>query len=294
MRRKAKMQARELVSAGWILLVTFLIGLPIVFVDYGGYGEVKEILLLLYLFLEFLPMVVYILAILIPTLSPHLLLPWVVVNVILLLVASILALSLSIPNPTLPIVLLALAISLLLIFPVFFAIIMYLPLIVYIKKLWPKYKLMLKKYKVYRKITGQRTAEEIENEILARRKAQVQATVITEKDFEQFIYVNRAAQKWKTKLKKNRKPVEVEEPEEELKDILDEGNITNVEEGGNITVNQSYEMDCLMHRARVQEEQSRNGEISQKHSTAQPATLTNGGADRQTTVNLNGKFVTDV
>ena len=290
MRRKAKMQARELVSAGWILLITFLIGLPIVFVDYGEYGEVKEILLLLYLFLEFLPMVVYILAILLPSLSPHLLLPWVVVNVILLLVASILALSLSIPNPTLPIVLLALAISLLLIFPVFFAIIMYLPLIVYIKKLWPKYKLMLKKYKVYRKITGQRTAEEIENEILARRKAQVQATVITEKDFEQFIYVNRAAQKWKTKLKKNRKPVE--EPEEELKDILDEGNITNVEEGGNITVNQSYEMDCLMHRARVQEEQSRNGEISQKHSTAQP--LTNGGADRQTTVNLNGKFVTDV
>merc|ERR1712062_705438 len=118
-------------------------------------------------------MVVYILAILIPTLSPHLLLPWVVVNVILLLVASILALSLSIPNPTLPIVLIV---------PVLFAIIMYLPLIVYVKKLWPKYKLMLKKYKVYRKITGQRTVEEIENEILARRKAQVQATVITEKD----------------------------------------------------------------------------------------------------------------
>jgi len=292
MRRKAKMQARELVSAGWILLITFLIGLPIVFVDYGEYGEVKEILLLLYLFLEFLPMVVYILAILLPTLSPHLLLPWVVVNVVLLLVASILALSLSIPNPTLPIVLLALAISLLLIFPVLFAIIMYLPLIVYTKKLWPKYKLILKRYKVYRKITGQRTVEEIENEILARRKAQVQATVITEKDFEQFIYVNRAAQKWKTKLKKNRKPMETE-PVEELKDILDEGNITTVEDGGgNITVNQSYEMDCLMHRARVQqqEEQTRNGEVVQKHSNA----VTNGGADHQTTVNLNGKFVTDV
>lgn len=292
MRRKAKMQARELVSAGWILLITFLIGLPIVFVDYGEYGEVKEILLLLYLFLEFLPMVLYILAILLPTLSPHLLLPWVVVNVILLLVASILALSLSIPNPTLPIVLLALAISLLLIFPVLFAIIMYLPLIVYTKKLWPKYKLILKRYKVYRKITGQRTVEEIENEILARRKAQVQATVITEKDFEQFIYVNRAAQKWKTKLKKNRKPMEME-PVEELKDILDEGNITTVEDGGgNITVNQSYEMDCLMHRARVQqqEEQTRNGEVAQKHANA----VTNGGADHQTTVNLNGKFVTDV
>ena len=295
MRRKAKMQARELVSAGWILLVTFLIGLPIVFVDYGEYGEAKEILLLLYLFLEFLPMLVYILAILLPTLSPHLLLPWVVVNVILLLVASILALSLSIPNPTLPIVLIALAISLLLIFPVLFAIIMYLPLIVYVKKLWPKYKLMLKKYKVYRKITGQRTVEEIENEILARRRAQVQATVITEKDFEQFIYVNRAAQKWKTKLKKNRKPAEVEEPEEELKDILEEGNLTTVEEnGGNVTVNASYEMDCLMQRARAQ--QSRNGEVVRKQNsqTAAQQVVTNGGAEQQTTVNHNGKFVTDV
>ena len=293
MRRKAKMQARELVSAGWILLVTFLIGLPIVFVDYGEYGETKEILLLLYLFLEFLPMLVYILAILLPTLSPHLLLPWVVVNVILLLVASILALSLSIPNPTLPIVLIALAISLLLIFPVLFAIIMYLPLIVYVKKLWPKYKLVLKKYKVYRKITGQRTVEEIENEILARRRAQVQATVITEKDFEQFIYVNRAAQKWKTKLKKNRKPVE--EPEEELKDILEEGNLTTVEEnGGNVTVNASYEMDCLMQRARAQ--QSRNGEVVRKQNsqTAAQQVVTNGGAEQQTTVNHNGKFVTDV
>ena len=293
MRRKAKMQARELVSAGWILLVTFLIGLPIVFVDYGEYGEAKEILLLLYLFLEFLPMLVYILAILLPTLSPHLLLPWVVVNVILLLVASILALSLSIPNPTLPIVLIALAISLLLIFPVLFAIIMYLPLIVYVKKLWPKYKLMLKKYKVYRKITGQRTVEEIENEILARRRAQVQATVITEKDFEQFIYVNRAAQKWKTKLKKNRKPVE--EPEEELKDILEEGNLTTVEENGaNVTVNASYEMDCLMQRARAQ--QSRNGEVVRKQNSQAAAqqVVTNGGAEQQTTVNHNGKFVTDV
>ena len=296
MRKKAKMQARELVSAGWILLVTFLIGLPIVFVDYGEYGEAKEILLLLYLFLEFLPMLVYILAILLPTLSPHLLLPWVVVNVILLLVASILALSLSIPNPTLPIVLIALAISLLLIFPVLFAIIMYLPLIVYIKKMWPKYKLMLKKYKVYRKITGQRTVEEIENEILARRRAQVQATVITEKDFEQFIYVNRAAQKWKTKLKKNRKPVELEEPEEELKDILDEGNLTTVEEnGGNVTVNASYEMDCLIQRAR--EQQSRNGEVVRKQNSQAAAAqqvVTNGGAEQQTTVNHNGKFVTDV
>ena len=34
--------------------------------------------------------------------------------------------------------------------------------------------------------------------------------VITERDFEQFIFVNRAAQKWKTKLKKNKEVVESE------------------------------------------------------------------------------------
>ena len=225
MRRKAKMQARELVSAGWILLVTFLIGLPIVFVDYGEYGEAKEILLLLYLFLEFLPMLVYILAILLPTLSPHLLLPWVVVNVILLLVASILALSLSIPNPTLPIVLIALAISLLLIFPVLFAIIMYLPLIVYIKKMWPKYMMHVRKSSLYRKVTKTKTSEELEKEIIWRRKEAVKNVVITERDFEQFIFVNRAAQKWKTKLKKNKEVVESEK--EVLGIIVDSGPVTD-------------------------------------------------------------------
>ena len=222
---KKKVDVKELVSAGWILLVTFLIGLPIVFVDYGEYGEAKEILLLLYLFLEFLPMLVYILAILLPTLSPHLLLPWVVVNVILLLVASILALSLSIPNPTLPIVLIALAISLLLIFPVLFAIIMYLPLIVYIKKMWPKYMMHVRKSSLYRKVTKTKTSEELEKEIIWRRKEAVKNVVITERDFEQFIFVNRAAQKWKTKLKKNKEVVESEK--EVLGIIVDSGPVTD-------------------------------------------------------------------
>ena len=225
MNLKKKVDVKELVSAGWILLVTFLIGLPIVFVDYGEYGEAKEILLLLYLFLEFLPMLVYILAILLPTLSPHLLLPWVVVNVILLLVASILALSLSIPNPTLPIVLIALAISLLLIFPVLFAIIMYLPLIVYIKKMWPKYMMHVRKSSLYRKVTKTKTSEELEKEIIWRRKEAVKNVVITERDFEQFIFVNRAAQKWKTKLKKNKEVVESEK--EVLGIIVDSGPVTD-------------------------------------------------------------------
>ena len=81
-----------------------------------------------------------------------------------------------------------------------------------------------------------------------------------------------------------------------MKDILDEGNITTVEDGGgNITVNQSYEMDCLMQRARAQ--QSRNGEVVRKQNSQTAAAqqvVTNGGAEQQTTVNHNGKFVTDV
>ena len=202
MKKKVKMQPREVVSLGWVLLVTFLLGLPIVFLTYGEHEDMKEILLFLYMFLEFLPMVLYLLAILLPSLSPHLLLPWVIINVILLLISSILALSLSMAEPTLPMVLLALAISLLLIFPILFAIIMFLPIIVYIKKLVPNYKRKIKRSSIYRKVTGTKTAEEIEEEIKARRREHVKNVVITDNDFAQFIYVNRAAQKWKTKLKK--------------------------------------------------------------------------------------------
>jgi len=287
MKMKAKMQPREVVSLGWVLLVTFLLGLPIVFLTYGEHEDMKEILLFLYMFLEFLPMVLYLLAILLPSLSPHLLLPWVIINVILLLISSILALSLSMAEPTLPMVLLALAISLLLIFPILFAIIMYLPIIVYIKKLVPNYKRKIKRSSVYRKVTGTKTAEEIEEEIKVRRKEQVKNVVITDTDFAQFIYVNRAAQKWKTKLKKKPKK---EEPEEELKDILEEGNIT---------VNQSYEMDVLEMRARALQEASNgsatwpeplNGNVTRIEDENEPL-ITNGV---QTKVNLNGKFVTDV
>ena len=272
MKLKTKVSARELVSAGWIILITFLIGTPIVFIDYGSHGHIKEILLFLYLFVEFLPMVLYLLAVLLPTLTPHLLLPWVLVNTLLLLISSILTLSLSITSPTLTKVLLALSISVLLIFPVLLALLMYLPLVVYTKKLVPSYKKKLKRLAIYRKVTGTKTAEEIEAEIIQRRKEQIRDVVITEKDFDQFIYVNRAAQKWKSKLKKRR------EPEEELKDILEEGNIT---------VNQSYEMDCIkMNQQRMEHD---NGDIEKE------PLITNGDFyPPQTTVYDNGKFVTDV
>jgi hypothetical protein len=261
--RKTKIQARELVSAGWVLLVTFLIGLPIVFVEYGEHDYLKEIFLLLYLFLEFLPMVLYALAILLPTLSPHLLLPWVIINVILLLISTILALSLSIAEPTLPMVLMALGFSILLIFPILLVSILSLPLIVYVKKFLPNYKQKIRKSELYHKVTGTKTCDEIEREIVWRRKEQVRNVVITERDFEQFIFVNKAAQKWKTKLKKNK------EPKEELKDILDEGNIT---------VNQPTEETI---------EESKNGEILHIVTDTEPLIPA-------TTVYDNGKFVTDV
>ena len=295
---KKKVDAKELVSAGWILLVTFLIGLPIVFVDYGEYGEAKEILLLLYLFLEFLPMVVYILAILLPTLSPHLILPWVVVNVILLLVASILALSLSIPNPTLPIVLLALAISLLLIFPVLFAIIMYLPLIVYTKKLCPKYMMHVRKNSLYRRITKTKTAEELEKEIIWRRKEQVKNVVITDRDFEQFIFVNRAAQKWKTKLKKNKVSTEAVEGENDILEAAKSVETKEPEENSDkMSIKLSESRDNLI-------ENEKNNYNDNEHDIDNDIPLVIPDdvpllSDRDlkvppTTVYDDGKFVTDV
>ena len=290
---KKKVDAKELVSAGWILLVTFLIGIPIVFIDYGEYGEVKEILLLLYLFLEFFPMVVYILAILLPILSPHLLLPWVVVNAVLLLVASILALSLCIPNPTLPIVLLALTISLLLIFPVLFAIIMFLPLIVYTKKLCPKYMMHVRKSSLYRRITKTKTAEELEKEIIWRRKEQVKNVVITDRDFEQFIFVSRAAQKWKTKLKKNKVPTEAVE-EETLEAAKKEPG--EVEDSDKKSTKQSESIDNLI------ESEKNNASEHDNDIDDIPLVVPDDVpllSDRDlkvppTTVYDDGKFVTDV
>ena len=65
--------------------------------------------------------------------------------------------------------------------------------------------------------------------------------VITDTDFEHFIYVNKAAQKWKTKWKKSK------EPEEELKDILEEGNITVNESCEKLDENVEIENGNVMH-----------------------------------------------
>jgi hypothetical protein len=179
-------------------------------------------------------------------------------------------------------VLMALGFSILLIFPILFAIIMFLPLIVYVKKLVPNYKKRIVRSDLYRKVTGTKTAEEIEQEIIQRRKEQINNVVITDNDFAQFIYVNRAANKWKSKLKKNR------EPQEELKDILDEGTIQE----NNIHVNESYELDCLKHRQREQEK--KNGDFVHSDTDREPLIANGDFTNVQATVVHNGKFVTDV
>lgn len=122
---------------------------------------------------------------------------------------------------------------------------------------------------MYRKVTGNKTAEEIETEIIMRRKEQVKNVVITDKDFEQFVYVNRAAQKWKMKLKKNKVP------EEELKDILDEGNIT---------VNEIEEVP----------DETENGNVVKVGTNSDPLICDKEFLVPATTVYDNGKFVTDV
>ena len=80
---KKKVHPLDLVSLGWIILVTFLVGLPVVLSDYGDQEELREGVFFLYLFLEFLPMLLYSLPVLLPDLSPHLFLPWLAVNTII-------------------------------------------------------------------------------------------------------------------------------------------------------------------------------------------------------------------
>lgn len=270
---RKKVQAREILSAAWIILLTFLIGFPIVFFDYGEFHKFRDVLLFLYLFLEFLPMVAYLASIALPHLSPHLLLPWIIINIILLLVSSILVLSLSISKPVLSNVIISLAISIFFIFPVLFVITMYLPLVVYVKKLVPNYKRKIKRSKLFRVVFRKKTAEEIEREIIWRRKEQVKNTIVTDRDFDQFILVNRAAKKWKAKIKSKH------EPNEEIVAFEEERN-------SNVTVNKAFELDT------VYEEGIKNGEVT---LAANDTTINNGEMDPQeTSVNENGKLVTDV
>ena len=156
-------------------------------------------------------------------------LPWIILNTCLILFSSILVLSLSISHPTKKDVLFCLVLSILAVFPVVTAIVMSLPAYVFIRRI-PKYKKQLHNSELYRQVTKRKTAEEIEEEIKQRRKEQVKNTIITDKSYEQFIYVNRAANKWMKKVEKKRSQAQAPPPPDTNippeAEMFAEGNVT--------------------------------------------------------------------
>ena len=160
--------------------------------------------------------------------SVYLLLPWIILNTCLILFSSILVLSLSISHPTKKDVLFCLVLSILAVFPIVTAIVMSLPAYVFIRR-FPKYKKKLHNSELYRQVTKRKTAEEIEAEIKERRREQVKNTIITDKSYEQFIYVNRAANKWMKKVEMKRNQTRQAPPSETLipeAEMFAEGNVT--------------------------------------------------------------------
>ena len=117
MKAAKKVKPREKFVACWVILITLVIGIAIVLPTYPAWlnddqNKYRSVLLLLYLFLEFIPMLSFISAITLPILSPFLLLPWIIVNLCLLLFSSILILSLSLSYPSITNVLICLFTSL--------------------------------------------------------------------------------------------------------------------------------------------------------------------------------------
>ena len=133
------------------------------------------------------------------------------------------------------------AVSVLIIFPIITTIIVSLPTLIFIRRRIPNYRRKIKNSEVYRKVTGAKTAAEIEEEIKARRREQVKNTIVTDKSYEQFIYVNRAAAKWKKKV--------------EMKRVNQETSEKKMFAEGNVTVNVGYGLDT------VQEESVNNKNI---------------------------------
>ena len=111
---------------------------------------------------------------------------------------------------------------------------MFLPLIIFIRRRFPTYKKEIRNSKLYRSVTNKKTAEEIEQEILARRREQIKNTIITDKSYEQFIYVNRAANKWRKKVEKRK---------ETERNLL-------LNESGNVTINDGYGLDPVLEEER--------------------------------------------
>jgi len=256
-------------AAGWVTILTLVLGLGIVLPDYPAWLEddqnkYRSVMLLLYLFLEFIPMLSFISAVILSILSPLLLLPWIILNTFFLLLSSILFLSLSLSYPSITNVLVCLCISIVFIFPTLTIIFMYLPILVFIKKEIPNYNIMIRRSKLYRLIFCKKTTEEMENEIIWKRKEQIRNTIITDKDFEQFIYVNKAAEKWKMKIKKK----------VQNQDMFEEGNVT---------INVGFQLDTV-------QEEAYNGDVVHEENE----NVTNGNEIKEENDIKNEKIVTDV
>jgi len=150
---------------------------------------------------------------------------------------------------------------------------MYLPLLIFIRRRFPSYKKKIRNTKLYRTVTNTKSAKEIEEEILTRRREQVKNTIITDKSYEQFIYVSRAANKWKRKVEKRK----------EAEKMLDEVK--------NVTVNVGYGLDPVVEETQLSQPQ----QDDLPHSG-----LVNGGysslprAGENINRIENGKIVTDV
>ena len=165
------------------------------------------------------------------------LLPWIILNTAIILFSSILVFSLSLQRPTLLYVILCLILSIALIFPIITAVVMSLPLLIFTRRRFPNYKKEIRNSKLYRTVTNKKSTEEIEQEILARRREQIKNTIITDKSYEQFIYVNRAANKWRKKVEKRK--------EAEKSSMLTEGTVT---------VNVGYGLDPVLEETKGERE----------------------------------------
>merc|ERR1711878_49204 len=120
---------------------------------------------------------------------------------------------------------------------------MYLPLLIFIRRRFPSYKKKIRNTKLYRTVTNTKSAKEIEAEIKERRREQIKNTIITDKSYEQFILVSRAAAKWKKKIEMKRSLVEAP-PEPVIPEaaMFAEGNVTvNVGYNGLDTVAEETE-----------------------------------------------------
>jgi len=263
MARRAGLRIKTLEKLGvlWVTIFTFCVGLALVLPTYPTWIN-QNLILLLYIFLEFLPLLIFCYTVSQPNLSSYLLLPWILVNICLILFSSILVLSLSISHPSKRNVVLCLVTSVLLIFPTLTALLLSLPALVFIRRRVPNYRSRVRQSRLYRIIFRKKTAEELEQEILARRREQIKNTIITDKSYEQFIYVNRAANKWKRKVEMKRN---------QEKDILAEGNVT---------VNVGYGLDTVQEETHLLD----NGH----HLTDGSHPAANGNRIE------NGKLVTDV